>query len=138
MLHDPALTDHLTRSGVDWTRLAEPSAIGAERAWRHRYRTAFAGHSRCKRGAKAEHAYGAVACDHYFVVPFNSDVAGLPICVHGRSLSAYRCGGPLVPLGEFHESEFFVCPLDYAWTMVHTHEDHSFGGPYFIREAWLP
>lgn len=138
MLRDPALTDYLTRSGVEWTRLDEPSAIEAECAWRQRYGAAFADRPRFKQGAKAEHAYAAAVCDQYFVVPFSSDVAGLPVRVRDRSLSAYRCRGPLVPLGEFHNSEFFVCPLDYAWTMVHTHEDHSFGGPYLITEDWLP
>ena len=138
MLRDPELTDYLTRSGVEWTRLDELSAIEAERAWRQRYEAAFADRSRCKQGAKAEHAYGAAACDQYFVVPFSCDVAGLPVRVRARSLSAYRCRGSLVPLDEFHNSEFFVCPLDYTWTMVHTHEDHSFGGPYFIRADWLP
>ena len=34
--------------------------------------------------------------------------------------------------------EFFVCPIDFAWCMIHTHEDHAFGGPYFIRAEWLP
>lgn len=57
--------------------------------------------------------------------------------VMGRSVEAFECRGCLVPMGEFCNSEFFISPLDFDWTMVHTHEDHGFGGPYFIRRAWL-
>lgn len=42
------------------------------------------------------------------------------------------------PLGLFHNIEFFISPLDLSWTMIHTHEDHGFGGPYFIRREWIP
>lgn len=138
MLCNPTLTDYLRRSGVEWALMDEPSAIEAEFDWRQRYGAAFGDRFRCKQDAKAEHEYAAEACDQYFVVPFSSDVAGLPVRVRERSLSAFRCHGPLVPLGEFHNAEFFVCPQDYAWTMVHTHEDHSLGGPYFTRAEWLP
>jgi hypothetical protein len=37
----------------------------------------------------------------------------------------------------FCDVEFFVCPTDFAWAMIHTHEDHAFEGPYFIRADWL-
>jgi hypothetical protein len=58
--------------------------------------------------------------------------------VRDLCLGAYECRGPLVPLGEFHQAEFFVGPPDFGWTMVHTHEDHDLGGPYFVRAEWLP
>jgi hypothetical protein len=47
-------------------------------------------------------------------------------------------GGPLVPLGAACDVEFAVSPADLSWTMLHTHEDHALGGPYFIRREWLP
>jgi hypothetical protein len=72
------------------------------------------------------------------VVPFSTGVEGLPVHVLGRTISAYECCGPLLPLGDYHDAEFFVCPPDLSWTMVHTHEDHGLGGPYFIRAEWLP
>jgi hypothetical protein len=30
-----------------------------------------------------------------------------------------------------------VCPADYSWSMIYTHEDYAHGGPYFIRAAWI-
>lgn len=74
---------------------------------------------------------------HYRVVPFPADVPGLPMDVLGHQMDAYECRGPLVPLGAFRDVEFFVCPMDFAWTMIHTHEDYGFGGPYFIRAEWV-
>jgi hypothetical protein len=76
-------------------------------------------------------------CDHYQIVPFSAKVDGLPVHVVGRAIDAYDCSGPLVPLQVFHNAEFFVCPSDLSWTMVHTHEDHALGGPYFLRAEWV-
>jgi hypothetical protein len=53
-------------------------------------------------------------------------------------MAGYACCGKLLALGTFHTAEFFVCPPDFAWSMVHTHEDHAFAGPYFIRAEWIP
>jgi hypothetical protein len=91
-----------------------------------------------KHGNRADHEFGRQACDHYFVVPFSANVDGLPIHVDNMMIGAYECRGPLVSLAAFHDSEFFVCPPDLSWSMVYTHEDHSMGGPYFIRTEWLP
>ena len=73
------------------------------------------------------------------IVPFTSDVQGLTISVVDRRSprEAYECRGRLVPLGMFNDIEFFVCPLDYSWTMVYTHEDYEWGGPYFMRREWI-
>jgi hypothetical protein len=37
------------------------------------------------------------------------------------------------PLGEFSWLEPCAVADDFAWVMVHTHEDRGFGGPYFAR-----
>ncbi len=71
------------------------------------------------------------------LVPFLSDVPGTPMHVLGQRLSAFECDGPLLELGEFSDIEFFVSPLDLAWTIVRTHEDFALGGPYFVRMKWL-
>ena len=136
---DNELTDYLEQSVVAWTRLGERAHRVAEETWRGTYGRAFAdGRPRCRHGVKADFEYEQEPCSHYLIVPFTADVPGLPVQVHGRHMDAFECRGPLVPLGEFHQAEFFVSPPDLGWTMVHTHEDHALGGPYFVRAEWLP
>jgi hypothetical protein len=132
------LQDDLSRAGVAWDRLPDTERIEAEAAWRRVYGQAFRGRPRLRHGAKAEHEYRSQACDHYLIVPFSSGVSGLPVHVHRRAISAYECRGPLIALGAFRDAEFSISPPGLTWTMIHTHEDHAFGGPYFIRADWLP
>ena len=37
----------------------------------------------------------------------------------------------------FKDTDFFIVPGDFGWTMIHTHEDYELGGPYFIRKDWI-
>jgi hypothetical protein len=138
MSRDNELCIYLTQSGTTSVRLDATSSAAAERAWREIYGGAFAGRPRLRTGAKAEHEYRQQVCTHYLIVPFTSNVEGLPVQVLGSEIGAYDCSGSLVPLGAFHTAEFFVCPIDFSWTMVHTHEDHGCAGPFFIRREWLP
>ena len=57
----------------------------------------------------------------------------------GPHKAAYEChgDGTLPDLLTFAETDFFVLPDDSSWTMIHTHEDETWGGPTFIRKAWL-
>jgi hypothetical protein len=135
---DDELQERFTAAGVTWSQLTDFARKEAETAWRWVYGRAFRGRPRLKHGFRADHEYAWQSCDHYLVVPFSTGVAGLPLHVLGRTISAYECCGPLLPLGDYHNAEFFVCPLDLSWTMVHTHKDHALGGPYFIRAEWMP
>jgi hypothetical protein len=136
---DEKLREFLTAAGVVWERLPDPARVDAQAAWRRVYGRAFRGRPRLRHGARADHEYRKQVCDHYFVVPFGTGVEKLPVHVVGPPLiEAYECRGPLVPLGAFHNAEFFVCPPDLSWTMVHTHEDHAVCSPYFIRAEWAP
>lgn len=137
MLRDEEFRAFLNESKIVWTLLDQASAFEAEREWRRIYGQAFSRPTRAREGAKAEHAFRQQDCDHFLVVPFTSGVAGLPVNSTGRSLAAYECRGALADLSVFHSEEFFITPLDFAWTMVHTHEDHGFGGPYFHRKEWV-
>jgi hypothetical protein len=134
---DDELQDHLRRAGIGWNLLPERAVIEAEEAWRLIYGQAFQGQPRLRHGAKADHEYLRQPCTHYLLVPFSAGVRELPVHVLGRLLGAYDCRGPLVPLGAFCDVEFFVSPTDFSWTMIHTHEDHALGGPYFIRSEWV-
>jgi hypothetical protein len=131
------LQDYLNQSGVEWNRLDEAARLDAEERWRGIYGQAFQGRPRLRHGAKADYEYQSQACNHYLIVPFSTGVAGLPVHVYDLCLGAYECRGPLVPLGVFCNMEFFVCPTHFTWSMIHTHEDHALGGPYFIRAEWL-
>jgi hypothetical protein len=73
----------------------------------------------------------------WLMIPFPSDVPGLPTDVLPPRLSAFECEGPLVELAEFHDVEFFISPADLRWTFVRTHEDYGLGGPYFVRAEWI-
>ncbi len=132
------LQQYLAQSGVAWRQLDDFATTQAEEHWRTVYAAAFRKRPRARHGARADHEFSLTECTQYLIVPFLSRVDGLPIDPRYSQLGGYECRGPLVPLGAFHNAEFFVCPPDFAWCMVHTHEDHALGGPYFIRAEWVP
>lgn len=136
--HNEKLQEYLSQSEVKWIILEESAAQEIEARWRNIYGSAFVGRPRLRHGAKAEYEYQQEPCSHYLIVPFSARLAGTAVQANRHYLSPYECHGPLVPLGDFCGAEFLVCPVDCAWTMIHTHEDHSYGGPYFIRAEWLP
>ena len=129
--------EYLTDAGVRWSLLDSAAAINAEQRWRDVYAHAFVGRSRAKTGAKADNEFRMERRNAYLIVPFTSGVNGLPIHVLHRRLGAFECDGPVVDLSRFHNVELFVSPFDFDWTMVYTHEDHAFGGPYFHRRDWI-
>jgi hypothetical protein len=87
---------------------------------------------------RAEAEYAGEAASRFFIVPF-LDQRGVPQSIGDRHgvFCAYVCTGTLVSLSSFAGRDFFVAPPDFAWTMIHTHEDHTLGGPYFSRAEWL-
>ena len=83
--------------------------------------------------------YASLDRGEYLIVPFLSKVTGLPIDSKPKlTIEGYACNGEALPLGRFFVAEFFVSPPDFEWTMIHTHEDHGYGGPYFVRAEWIP
>lgn len=135
---DEPLENYLTQSGVEWIALERHDANCLENTWLSIYGYLFKGRYRMRVRAKAEYEYQFETATHYLIVRFSANVPGLAMNVRGRQWDGYECRGPLVPLGEFCDDEFFICPLDFSWTMVHTHEDYAYGGPFFIRREWLP
>jgi hypothetical protein len=135
---DDDLRQYLADSGIEHRVLGEPEQLAAEVEWRSIFGTAFLGRPRLRRTAKAEYEYLQQPCTHYRIVPFTSGVLGTSVHVYRSTISGYECNGALIPLGAICEAEFFVSPLDFEWTMVHTHEDYAFDGPYFVRREWLP
>lgn len=131
------MRSYIAGSGVAWLLLEESEGIAAEARWRSIFGGAFRGRPRLRRGAKAEYEYLQQPCDNYLIVPFTSGVPGTCVHVFRRAIGAYECQGNLISLGKFCDAEFFVSPMDFAWTMVHTHEDLALGGPYFVKREWL-
>jgi hypothetical protein len=134
---DHDLQQYLTKCTIHWTALDNAAHGSAEAEWRSIYGQPRAGQNRWRTGAKAAYEFSLEPCARFLIVPFTANVRGFPISVYRRSMQAYECHGTLVPLGDFNDAEFFVCPLDFAWTMVYTHEDYAFGGPWFIRREWI-
>ncbi|MCE9566051.1 MAG: hypothetical protein K8U57_28865 [Planctomycetes bacterium] len=135
---DSMLQTLLGAAGVTWRPLAESERVEAEQQWRAVYGEAFAGRPRLRHGTRAEFEFARQLADRWLIVPLSSGFPGTSVARYGSVPTGYECEGALVPLGAAHNVEFSVSPADLSWTMLHTHEDHALGGPYFIRREWLP
>lgn len=135
---DLALAEAFAAADVSAERLSAAEHRRWESAWREVFQFAFIKKShRLKSGNKAVHEYSHHSVEEWLLVPFLSAVPGTPVHVHKLSLNAYLCRGPLLELGAFNDVEFFISPLDFAWTFVRTHEDFAYGGPYFLEATSL-
>jgi hypothetical protein len=95
---------------------------------------------RYKQGGKAQFEYSKQVAEQLLIVPFLGDIAGPhSIGKSGPRKAAYECecDGPPPDLSAFANTDFFIAPDDLSWTMIHTHEDYSLGGPYFVRKEWV-
>src|SRR5437016_11558508 len=105
-----ALCEHLTQAGIEWQPLERSDAHEVERVWRQIFASALNRRVRVREGSKADYAFSLEPCHHYLIVPFTSNVQGLPVSVMHRyaPMEALECRGRLIPLGAFNEIEFFV------------------------------
>ena len=138
MTRDAELRALLDAAGVSWRPFTEAERREAEEQWRAVYGRAFRGRPRVRQGSRADYEYAQQPAGRWLVVPLTSGVEGTSVSPIGLSLSGHECDGPVVALGSLCGSEFAVSPADLSWAMLYTHEDHAFGGPYFIRREWLP
>jgi hypothetical protein len=128
----------LGAAGISCRPLTEPERAEAERQWRAVYGGAFRGRPRLRHGPRADFEYARQPAGRWVVVPLSAEAPGTSVSPRGPAQTGYECEGPPVPLGAACGLEFAVAPADLSWTMLYTHEDHAFGGPYFIRREWLP
>lgn len=95
---------------------------------------------RQKQGAKAQYEYSQQTANTIMIVPYLGNI-GWPQSLgkSGPRKAAYEChgDGPLPDLSSFAGLDLFIVPDDWSWTMIHTHEDYEWGGPYFVRKDWL-
>lgn len=132
------LEEYLSQHGVEWVVLDRDTHWALEARWERIYGKVFSLGERHRAGVRAEAEYGAERAEQYYIVSFvGSNACPYVSPVKGNVRVAYACTGNLVALGDFHTLEFFVAPPDFEWTMIHTHEDYGFGGPFFCRRRWL-
>jgi len=86
---------------------------------------------------RAEVEYAQQPAGRWFVVPLSSGVAGTAVSATWPHAKGYECEGAPVRLGSVCGAEFAIFSEDLSWTMLHTHEDHGHGGPYFMRREWI-
>ncbi len=137
MIRDVELLQSFFTAGIRFRQLDSKEHQQQESAWRKIYGHSFVPRLRHRHGAKAVDEFLREAPGQWLLVPFLSGVHGIPVQAHRQTLSAFECAGPPLELGDFCGSEFFISPPDFSWTLVRTHEDFAFGGPYFLRREWL-
>jgi hypothetical protein len=136
---DESLEQFLTQCGLVWSAIPWERHISLTSEWETLY-----GHFhhwlRKKQGVKAQFEYSHQTAEGFMIVPFLGNVGGLySINKPGPRKAAYEChgDGTLPDLLAFAQTDFFIVPDDLSWSMIHTHEDETWGGPYFIRKEWL-
>lgn len=136
---DDKLEQFLTQCGLVWSVIPWERHMSLSKEWDNQYGNCQHW-LRNKQGAKAQFEYSQQAAERFLIVPFLGNVAGPhSINKRGPHKAAYECHGDgvLPDLSAFAGTDFFIVPADFTWTMMHTHEDHGLGGPYFIRREWL-
>jgi len=136
---DEILELFLTQCGLAWSIIPWQQHVSLNNEWETLYGN-FHHWLRKKQGAKAQFEYSHQSAEKLMIVPFLGNVAGPhSINKRGPRKAAYECrGNGAVPdLSSFANTDFFIVPDDFSWTMIHTHEDYGLGGPYFIRKEWL-
>lgn len=136
---DERLEQFLTERGLAWTAIPWEGHVVLNNEWYGVYGDPRLWlRERC--GTKAQFEYDRQEVETLLLVPFLRDVAGWhSIRRPGLPRAAYELHPHGTPpnLSAFADTDFFVVPEDWDWTMIHTHEDYGFGGPYFIRREWL-
>ena len=136
---DQRLEEFLTRCGLEWSVIPWERHMSLSNQWDAKYGN-IQHWLRQKQGVKAQFEYSQQSATTFLIVPFLGHFAG-PDSINktGARTTAYECHGegPVPDLSDFANTDFFIVPEDFRWTMIHTHEDYGLGGPYFIRKEWL-
>jgi hypothetical protein len=136
---DDDLEHFLTQCGLAWSVIPLQQHFNLSNKWETLYGNC-SHWLRQKQGAKAQFEYSHQSAARFMIVPFLGHFGGPhSINKRGPRKAAYEChgDGTLPELSAFAPTDFFVVPDDFSWTMIHTHEDFAFGGPYFVRKDWL-
>ena len=122
------LADH----GVTLAELPRKESFAIMKRWTSVF-AKQSGDLRETHGLKAINKWLATMEDQLILLFLSERITAFPISQNHRPCTAHRYAGPVIDLSAYNELEFAVFPETYEWTLVHTHEDGAFGGPYFIR-----
>ena len=120
------LADH----GVTLTELSRKESFAITKRWTSVF-AARSDHLQETRGLKAIDKWLSATDDQLILLFLSARITAFPISENSRPCTAHRYTGPIIDLSAFNQLEFAVFPETYKWTLVHTHEDGAFGGPYF-------
>ncbi len=122
----------LNGHGVTLTELSRKDSFAITKQWTSVFADPFSNLHETK-GPKAVTYWLASPGDDLILLFLSARITAFPLSENSRPCTAHRYSGPVIDLSSYNELEFAVFPDSYAWTLVHTHEDGSLGGPYFIR-----
>ncbi len=133
-----ALEEYLSQQGICWDVLPKDRYASLLNEWQMIYGRVWAEGRRLRTGYRAQDEYARRRAEVFVIVFLGSRTGPPEIGVRRARATGYECRGSgiLPDLSAYCSLEFFVSPADMAWTMVHTHEDLSCGGPYFVRKEW--
>jgi hypothetical protein len=128
---------YLSHHGISWCVIEPVVHVQLENEWNAVFGAVFSNGHRYRQGAKAAAELASISVHQFRIVPFLGAWGGPHSIGKRQRTAAYDCQGNLVSLAEFCDIDFFISPPDLEWTMIHTHEDHAIGGPYFVDRTWL-
>ena len=134
------LEQFLTQCGLRWQIIPSARHVSLSDEWETLYGNGVSRSTKYKEGVRAQYEYSHQSAEVFMIVPFLGNQGGPhSITKRGPRNSAYNCvgDGKLPDLASFANLDFFIVPADLGWTMIHTHEDYEWGGPYFILKDWL-
>jgi len=123
--------EYLADHGITSTEMTQKQSFAIQKQWTSKF-GGFRQGTRHKHGYRAVEQFLSEPSRDYVILFLSSRITAFPISTNQRPCAAFEFAGSPVDLSAFNELEFAVFPNSYDWTMVHTHEDGSLGGPYFV------
>ena len=123
---------YLSERDVALTELPRRESFAITKHWTSVFAQTSSGVS-LKLGSKAVSEWLGTDDEDLILLFLSSRITAFPISTNSRPCLAFKYSGHKIDLSEYHQLEFAVFPESYDWTLVHTHEDFAFGGPYFVR-----
>ena len=128
---------YLADQGVTLTELSRAESFAITKRWTSVF-TVQSDDLLETRGLKGIDQWLNAPDDHLLLLFLSARITAFPISKNSRPCTAHRYSGRTIDVSAYNELEFAVFPETYEWTLIYTHEDGAFGGPYFIRNEGTP